>query len=181
MKELYVKSVITIMLLSIGLLVTCNEQSTEPDEDQYRYKYPHYSNGYVSFHHSEYGHDCDDDAYWSGEVRSKDFDISDSLFLTITEELGLKQEIPYLTLKETVLLECSNGDVEEVIFNLPFPPCNTQLNGFLPLFGSIKSKKGVIEKNNGFIDVQSGSVLVFAKYKSYWTGKVVVDTAYVFL
>lgn len=170
-----------IIVFSIVLIFSCSKNSTESEEsDPYRYKFPHYRDGYVVFHHSFYNHDCGDSTYWIGEYRSKEFNGGDSLFLLISEEIGLKQEIPHLTGNETALLECSNGDRETVTFNLPYPPCITHIQDVFLRFGSIPSRSNVVENHNGFIDVQGDSIDVVAKYKSYWTGRIVTDTAFVY-
>jgi len=168
-----------LILLSVLLIIACSKKRTEPDEDPYRYKYPHYRDGYVVFYHSFY-RDCGDSAYWVGEYRSKEFNTNDSLFLLISEEIGLKGEDPYFTLEETAVLECSNGDLEKVTFNLPYPPCIIHIDGVLLRFGSIPSQSNVVVNYNGFINVQSDSIEVVAKYKSYWTGRIVTDIAYVY-
>lgn len=169
-----------IALLAL-FIFSCSKNSTETEDgDPYRYKYPHYRDGHVGFYHSFYGHACDDTTYWNGEARSKEFNVGDSLFLLISEEIGLKQEIPHLTSSETALLECSNGDRETVTFNLPYPPCIIHIDGVLLYFGAVPSKSNGVENHNGFIDVQGDSLMVVAKYKSYWTGRIVTDTAYVY-
>jgi hypothetical protein len=167
----------TFLILSI--LITCSKKSVEPDEDSYRYKYPNYRNGNVGFYHSFYGHDCDDSTYWNGEHWSKEFSANDSLFLLISEEIGLRQETPHLTKNETASIECSNGDQETVTFNLPYPPCTIHIDGVLLRFGFVLSKSNGVENHDGLIDIQGDSIVVVAKYKSYWTGRIVTDTAYV--
>jgi len=168
-----------LLLFSFFLITCCTKESTKPDDDPYRYQYPHYRDGFVVFYHSFY-RDCGDSAYWVGEYRSKEFNVNDSLFLLMSEEIGIKQEIPNLTNHETAVLECSNGDVENVIFNLPYPPCIIHIDGVLLYFGAIPSQSNSVVNNNGFIDMQSDSIEVVAKYKSYWTGRIVTDTAYVY-
>lgn len=170
----------TIIFL-VFLIFSCSKNPTETeDDDPYRYQYPNYRNGNVGFYHSFYGHDCGDNTYWNGEARSKEFKGGDSLFLLISEEIGLKQETPHLTKNETALLECSNGDRETVTFNLAYPPCTIHIDGVLLHFGAIPSKSNEMENYNGFIDIQDDSIVVVAKYKSYWTGRIVTDTAYVY-
>lgn len=163
-----------IILLAFPFAV-CSESGTEI-KDPNRY----YPDGKIGFYHSFYSHDCSDSEYWSGEARSKEFTAGDSLFLLFSEEIGLNHEVPNLTLNRTAILECSNGDIEQVTFNLPYPPCVTHIDGILLRFGTITSKSDSILLYNGCIDVQNDSLAVIAKYESYWTGRVVTDTAYVY-
>lgn len=167
--------------ISTLVLFACSKSSTETEEgDPYRYQYPQYRDGHVGFYHSFYGRDCGDTTYWNGEATSKEFNAGDSLFLLISEEVGSKGENPDFTLQETALLECSNGDRETVTFNLPYPSCVINIQDFFLRFSAVASKSNGVENYNGFIDVQGDSIVVVAKYKSYWTGRIVMDTAYVY-
>lgn len=166
-----------IIILFALAFAACSENSTEPKPSEEPYLY--YPDGGIGYSHSFYSHDCDAQDYWSGEFRSKEFMAGDSLFLMFSEEIGLKWEIPHLR-NRTAILECSNGDVEQVTFNMPYPPCVTHIDGVFLRFSVIISKSDSISSYNGCIDVQGDSVTAIAKYESYWTGRIVTDTAYVY-
>jgi len=169
-----------LFTIVIFLLAACSKNSSQPEEkDPLRYNYPYYNNGRILFSHSFYNHDCGDSEYWSGLLNSKEFVANDTLFLTLSEEIGFKQEVPNLTLEEEAMLICSNDDIEKVFFNKPYPPCATSIDGFLLMFGSFPTKSGSMDQNNGYIDVQQDTIRVIVHYKSYWTGNIVNDTAYV--
>ena len=105
--------------------------------------------------------------------------INDSLFLMILEGRGGNAEWPQLTSKEKITINCSNGDREIILLNLPYPQCLQTIGNTVLLFAGIPSRKHFLLKYNGYIDVQEDSVQVIAQYKSYWTGNIVSDTAYV--
>jgi len=172
----YLLYLLTILII---LPIACSKNSSQPEEDPLRYNYPNYNDGRTGIRHSFYGHDCGDSDYWSGLHRSKEFVTDDTLYFIISEEIGFKQEIPNLTLKERASLVCSNGDIEKVIFDKPYPPCIIHIDGVLLRFGSFPSRGGDLNQNNGFIDVQQDTIEVIIHYKSYWTANIVTDTAYV--
>jgi hypothetical protein len=175
----YLPYLIALMIL---LPTSCSKNSSQSEddtiEDPFRYNYPNYNDGRMSFRHTFYK-ECDDREYWDNLYRSKEFFSGESLYILISEQIGLRQEVPHLTLQEEATIVCSNGDSEKVIFDSPYPPCVTHIQDFILRFGSFPSRGGVLNLNNGFVDVQQDTVQVIVHYKSYWTGNIVTDTAYV--
>ena len=170
-----------LYFLAILILVpaACSKNSSEPEnEDPYRYNYPNYGNASIKVFHSFY-HDCGDSIYWRYVYRSKKFSVDDSLFLRLREPQGFNEETPNLTDKEEVILMCSNGDEETIVLNFSYPPCIYTVENINLRFGGVPTNKNVVTKNNGIIDVQQDSIQVIVHRKSYWTGKMVFDTAYV--
>ncbi|MBN2426064.1 MAG: hypothetical protein JXR46_16825 [Calditrichaceae bacterium] len=157
----------------------CSDSIYQQDTDPYRFNYPEYNDGHTGFCNSPYHDNCGDDDYWTNIYRLTEFTIDDSIFLLASEEVGFNGERPNPTSTEEAELISSNDDIEKIIFDLPYPHCIHHIEGFYLLFGSIKSKKGSVLKYNGTIDIDEDTIEVIANYKSYWTGKIVNDTAYV--
>lgn len=163
----------TLLLLSILVysLYSCSkEESTN--------SYLNYPIGHITFSHSYYYNNCGDTEYWN-KVNSNIFLTNDSIFVTISEQIGLNRDIPNLN-NQTANLDCSNGDHEVVIFNMPYPKCVTHLQDYFLNFGVIKSKKNSVEPNNNYIDVQDDTLVIVVSYESYWAKIVVSDTAYIY-
>lgn len=172
MKKLYILTLILIVC-------SCSRNSLKPeDQDPLRYKFPNYPNGKIGFFHSFF-HDCGDSDYWRGLFLSKEFSANDTLFAIFSELVGLKGETPNFTKDEKAMITCSNGDRETFRFDLPYPKCMHQMQDVLLMYGALPSKKHDVEKYNGFLDLQEDRVQIVIHYKSYWTGTVVRDTAYV--
>lgn len=161
------------------LNLACSDSTSQQDDDPYRYNYPEYNDGHTGFSHSPYNDNCGDDDYWTNIYRSTGFTVDDSIFLLASEEVGFNGERPNLTSTEEAELISSNGDIEKIIFNLPYPLCIDHIDGYFLIFGSILTKNNKVEPNNGTIDVIDDTVEVIAYYKSYWTGKTITDTAYI--
>lgn len=159
-------------------LAGCSKDTgVSTDNKNGRYQYPDYLDGFITISHSWYKA-CENPDF---DTSSKEFFAGDTVFASISEYLGPEWQAPELRLDETAEITCSNGDSERFIFNYPYPQCVIHIDGILLGFSGIETKySSSIIPNNNSIEVNKDSILIIARYKSYWTGNFINDTAYIY-
>jgi len=169
---------VLISILMLIFLAGCSKDNgVSTDNKNGRYQYPDYLDGYITISHSWYKA-CENPDF---DTSSKEFFAGDTVFASISEYLGPEWQAPELGLDETAEITCSNGDSERFIFNYPYPQCVIHIDGILLRFSGIKTKySSSIIANNNSIEVNKDSILIIARYRSYWTGNFVTDTAYIY-